>query len=363
MAMLQPVPLIGGLDPRNAGRLESLMPRNGRAPILSDQVQSHGEMKRRIEELSLLAEFNAAVGTLLDPNQVCAAACSWIEDVVKWEVLAISCTEGEAQDFRYHVLYLDDHLSEICPEFTAGVSAATVIRTGKKKINWSESSNNVLSVSFPDKSGVLAVSTSSVQESQFSDHLLAGIADILSRSLSNAREYARLKTLSMRDHLTGLYNRRVFEAMLEVEGRKRTSKPFSLMLVDLDNFKTINDTYGHAAGDEVLVYVAELLRLNFRKADIPARYGGDEFAVLLPDTSLDPAERIADRFRCSVQARPLYLGDREIQPTVSIGIAVVTERVNLKLADMVDEADRALYRAKAPGKNRVCAAVMSSPNG
>jgi diguanylate cyclase (GGDEF)-like protein len=319
-------------------------------------------MQRRIDELSLLAEFNAAIGTLLDPDQVCATACSWLEEVVRWEVLAVSCAERESQQYRYQVLYLDDHLSEICPELAEGVSPATV-RTEKRKIAWSDSGNNVISVCFPDRSGILALSRKSVQESQFSDELVTGIADSLSRSLSNARECARLKTLSMRDHLTGLYNRRVFEAMLEVEARKRTAKPFSLMLIDLDNFKAINDTYGHGAGDEVLVNVADLLRQNFRKADVPARYGGDEFCVLLPETSLDAALRVAERFRGSVAASPPVFENREILPTVSVGIAVVSNRASIEVADVVEEADRALYRAKAPGKNRVCAALVNSHGG
>lgn len=202
-----------------------------------------------------------------------------------------------------------------------------------------------------------------MQESQYSDELLAGIAESLSRALFNAREYSRLKTLSMRDHLTGLYNRRVFEAMLEVEARKRSSKPFSLLLIDLDNFKTINDSHGHGAGDEVLLHVAEMLRLNFRKSDVPARYGGDEFAVLLPETSLESAQRVAERFRTSVASHPPALGARNILPTVSVGIAVVANRANLEIAHMVKEADRALYRAKAPGKNRVCATLVNQVLG
>jgi len=360
--MLRSVTLPRGLNPVSAGRREAFVPRHGVIPVLSEQAESQGDMQRRIQELLLLAEFNAAIGTLHDPNQVCTAACSWLEEVLRWEVLSISCTEGDAGQFRYQVLYLDDHLSKICPDLAVGVNPSTS-RSGKRDMGWSEFGHNVISVCFPDRSGVIAVSRKSVQESQFSDELLAGIAETLSRCLSNAREYSRLKTLSMHDHLTGLYNRRVFEAMLEVEARKRTSKPFSLLLIDLDNFKTINDTYGHGTGDEVLVYVAEMLRLNFRKSDIPARYGGDEFGVLLPETSLDSAQRIAERFRGNVSGRRSLFGARNIVPTVSVGIAVVSDRANLEVAQMVEEADRALYRAKAPGKNRVCTALVTGQNG
>ena len=356
--MRQSVPMTGGVEPATAGKRTAMLPGEPGIPGLSGSTESPGEMKRRIEELLLLAEFNAAIGTLLDPKQACAAACSWLEEVVRWEVLAVSCADADIQPFRYRVLYLDDRVSEICPELARGDGVATV-DPGKAKTGWSES-GNVVSVCFPDRSGILTVSKKSVVESQFSDELVLGIADSLSRSLSNAHECARLKNLSMRDHLTGLYNRRVFEAMLELEARKRTSKPFSMLLIDLDNFKAINDTYGHGAGDEVLNYVAEMLRLNFRKADVPARYGGDEFAVLLPETSMDSAQRVAERFRGHISSRALVFGDSEIVPTVSVGVAAVSDRANAQVAHIVEEADRALYRAKAPGKNRVCAALVNS---
>jgi len=357
--MPQSVPRSRGLKRVASGRWEALSSRQGWVPLLPESPVG---MQRRIEELLLLAEFNAAIGVMHDPKQLCGTARTWLEEVLRWEVLSISCTEGETGEYRYNVLYLDEHLSEICPDLAEGVNADAIRSEGRTN-GWSEFGNNVISVCFPDRSGVLAISRKSVAESQFSDELLAGIADSLSRSLSNAREFSRLKTLSMRDHLTGLYNRRVFEAMLEVEARKRTTKPFSLMLIDLDNFKTINDTYGHGMGDEVLVYVAEMLRLNFRKSDIPARYGGDEFAVLLPESSLESAERVAERFRGSVAARPSAFEDKKILPTVSVGIAAVSDRCNLEVARMVEEADRALYRAKSPGKNRVCTTLVDSNGG
>ena len=360
--MLQPAMQTRVLDAFHAGVRRTSSSRQGAVSVLCEKTQSAGEMQRRIEELLLLAEFNATIGTIHDPNQVCSAACSWMAEVLKWEVLSVSCTEGEAGEFRYKVLYLDEHLSEICPDLAEGLNKMA-IKPRKRKAGWNEFGNNAISVCFPDRSGVLSVSRLSLLESQYSDELLAGIAESLARSLFNAREYSRLKSLSMRDHLTGLYNRRVFEAMLEVEARKRSTKPFSLLLVDLDNFKTINDSHGHGTGDEVLVYVADMLRLSFRKSDVPARYGGDEFAVLLPETSLESAQRIAERFRGSVAGRTSTFGERNIVPTVSVGIAVVCNRANLQVSHMVEEADRALYRAKAPGKNRVCASLVNHQVG
>jgi two-component system, cell cycle response regulator len=353
--MLQSVLMAGGIDPEYVGTCE--VARQGWVPAYPDQAESPGDMRRRIAELLLLTQFNAAIGTLLDPNQVCAVACSWLKEVVKWEVFAVSCAEGEAKQFRYHVMGVDVSVSKICPEFATGAGPPTANAEGRSS-DWSGSCGDVISIIFPDGSGMLAVSRQSVLESQFSDEFLSGIAGSIARSLSNARECARLKTLSMRDHLTGLYNRRVFEAMLEVEARKRTTKPFSLMLIDLDNLKFINDNYGHGTGDDVLISVAKMLLLNFRKADVPARYGGDEFAVLLPEASLDSALRVAERFRQGVATCKVVFGADIHVPTVSIGIVAVSDRENRAIATMVEEADQALYRAKTSGRDRVCTALV-----
>jgi two-component system, cell cycle response regulator len=355
--MLQSVLMSGGLDSECVGTGE--VPRLGWVPGFPGQAESPGAMKRRITELLLLSQFNSVIGALLDPNQVCAAACSWLKEVVRWEVFTVSLAEGEIPQFHYHVLGVDVSVSKICPDLTAGVGAATANCEGGPS-DWSESGEDVISIVFPNGSGKLAVSRKSVLESQFSDEFLAGIADSIARALSNARECARLKTLSMRDHLTGLYNRRVFEAMLEVEARKRTRNPFSLLLIDLDNLQSINDSHGHGTGDDVLISVAKMLLLNFRKADVPARYGGDEFAVLLPEASLDSARRGAERFRQSVTTCQFDLGSSQIVPTVSVGVAAVSDRQNLQVSHMVEEADQALYRAKTTGRNRVCAAHLDS---
>jgi diguanylate cyclase (GGDEF)-like protein len=320
-------------------------------------------MRRRIAELLLLEEFNAAIGTLLDPHQACTTACSWLGEVLRWEVLTLSTTGRDARQYRYRVwLNIDGSVSEICHDLDAGTGYATG-NAKPSKSGAGDMDHDVISVCFPDGTGMLAVSRESVRKSQFSDEFVEGVAQSLARSLSNAREYAKLKTLSTRDHLTGLYNRRVFEEMLEVEARRRTSNPFSLLLIDLDNFKVINDTYGHGAGDEALVSVAEMLRINLRKTDVPARYGGDEFALLLPEASLESAQRIGERFRECVAARPIVFGNSKILPTVSVGIASVSDRARLNVAHMVEETDRALYRAKASGRNRVCAVPMSSHIG
>ena len=338
------------LGPVSAGRRKSYIQRNRPVSAHCGKDDSPVEMKRRIEELLLLGEFNAAVGTLLDPEQVCSVASSWLQEVAGWNVRSLIFAEGD----QLHGVGDDAHVSEFCPGSGMVSGAAAEGPADEKSVRRGKRNDIELFCGL----GRLTVSRPRGEGSQYSDEFVAGIVDTLARSLANAREYARLRTLSMRDHLTGLYNRRVFEAMLEVEARKRTPAPFSLLLIDLDNFKGINDTFGHGTGDAVLVSVAEMLRLSFRKADVTARYGGEEFAVLLPEASLDSATRTAERFRRNLAAEPLGCGDGTIRPTVSVGIATVSDRTGLDVVRMVEEADRALYRAKSGGKNRVCGTLL-----
>ena len=332
--------------------------RREQRPEVSSGDESFEAMRRRVAELLLVAEFGAIVGSLLDPRQVCEAACSWLNETVGWQLLSVCCHGDSLAPARPGGASRGRRLSKKCQNSDA---APVFVATVQKGLS---DAADVYTIPFPDGAGTISLSRQTVVESQYSDEFMEGIADNLARSLAAARECERLKNLSMRDHLTGLYNRRVFEAMLEVEARKRTSKPFSLLLIDLDNFKAINDTYGHGTGDQVLVAVAKILRLSFRKSDIVSRYGGEEFAVLLPDTPQDSAWVVAERFRQNVASLSVSSNREKIMPTVSVGIASVTLRLGIEVADVIEEADRVLYQAKVTGKNRVCSALLGEhPQG
>jgi diguanylate cyclase (GGDEF)-like protein len=166
-------------------------------------------------------------------------------------------------------------------------------------------------------------------------------------------ENARLFALATRDSLTGLYRRAVFDERLALEASRsfREGSPFSVLMVDIDNFKSINDTYGHPAGDEVLRAVAEALINNSRKLDTVARYGGEEFAALLPATDSAGAVVVAEKMRSAVASLVIPIQDRELQVTISIGTA--SSKEGIASAELVTYSDQALYSAKRSGKNRV----------
>lgn len=168
------------------------------------------------------------------------------------------------------------------------------------------------------------------------------------------RLLARLQRQSLTDGLTGLPNRRAFDIELtrRLAEARRSGRPIGLCLIDIDHFKSFNDTYGHRAGDDALAAVAEVLRQSCRLADIPARYGGEEMALILPDTPLDGAADVAERLRLAIAARPIP--HRRV--TVSIGVAGSTGEHSPER--LIETADRALYDAKDSGRDRVAVVSM-----
>ena len=167
------------------------------------------------------------------------------------------------------------------------------------------------------------------------------------------RENQRLRSLSLTDGLTGLYNYRFFAKQLEVEiaRTKRTGQPCSLMMIDLDNFKLLNDTFGHNEGNSFLVKVSQLIRQQLRPTDILCRYGGDEFAVIMPATGLLDALRIGQRLKESFTRIPWKL---DPPSSASIGLAECDPVFAHGVIELVEMADKALYRAKTEGRNRIC---------
>jgi diguanylate cyclase (GGDEF)-like protein len=188
---------------------------------------------------------------------------------------------------------------------------------------------------------------------------LAGQASI---ALENARLHHTVKYQATTDDLTELSNRRRFTELLGVEVRRaqRFGDPLGLILADLDDFKLVNDRFGHQAGDEVLRRFAAILRATVREIDVPARYGGEEFAVLLPETGLGGAEQLAKRLATALADVALRGPEGEEVPvTASFGVSAYPEAASAE--ELLAAADRALYQAKAKGKNRVARASGRRP--
>ncbi|HHL40088.1 MAG TPA: diguanylate cyclase [Deltaproteobacteria bacterium] len=200
--------------------------------------------------------------------------------------------------------------------------------------------------------GVLVVGSSgrySEDEVQLFDYL----ASQISIALDNAIMHQQIQELSITDALTGLYNRRYLNKRLGEEWARslRHKEPLSIFLSDVDNFKSVNDTYGHDRGDEVLKHIAATIKKCVRKEDIAARYGGEEFVIVLPDTKGEDARVFAERVAAAVKEHKFEWMGRGV--TMSIGIACLPEVKVDSYDDLVQAADQAMYRAKVTGKDRV----------
>lgn len=218
------------------------------------------------------------------------------------------------------------------------------------------------------KSIYLILITARIQEGDRVRGLDLGADDYITKPFSFSELLARIRVGSrvvqyqqhleyqtQVDSLTGLFNRRAFEKKIneEFERSKRYHNPLSVLILDIDNFKMINDTYGHHGGDAALVKISETLRERTRQSDFPSRYGGEEFVLLLPETDQDSAFQVASKIHDSIQTCSFGTTARPFTLTVSIGVSSTSARYYADWRDLVDDADRALYTAKNSGKDRI----------
>ena len=176
--------------------------------------------------------------------------------------------------------------------------------------------------------------------------------DLLKRLLKLEKKYHYLRALSLTDELTRLYNKRFFNKQLKIEiaRTKRTGQPFCLMFIDLDNFKSVNDTLGHTKGDEFLVSLCHLICQKTRPTDFACRYGGDEFIIIMPATYLADGISIAQRWHDSIKQIASEMG---LNISSSIGIDEFDVSCTLNSEEFLDKVDKELYNAKNTGKNKV----------
>jgi diguanylate cyclase (GGDEF)-like protein len=190
--------------------------------------------------------------------------------------------------------------------------------------------------------------------------ILATFAKQAATSLDRARLFQEVQSLALSDPLTGLHNRRsLFElGKIEFARAMRMRRPFCCMMLDLDHFKMINDNYGHQTGDQVLQEFAARCGRSIRQSDLLGRYGGEELVILLPETDLEAAVQVAERLRQAVAEAPIFVPGKELNITVSIGVAMRDEGTT-ELEALIRRADQAAYLAKHNGRN--CVAVSPYP--
>jgi diguanylate cyclase (GGDEF)-like protein len=209
-------------------------------------------------------------------------------------------------------------------------------------------------ISFGQTLGVLTLHSSqpnAFRESELQS--LESVADICANSIQNAHYVERMKQLAYLDGLTGIFNRRFFELriMEELERARRYGTGMAVIMADIDQFKRLNDEFGHLLGDEVLRQVSSLFHQQLRKIDVVCRYGGEEFAILLTQTNAQQAVAIAEKLRRLVESWQFPGVPRTV--TISAGVAACPAHGETR-DEMIRAADNGLYAAKQEGRNRVC---------
>lgn len=217
--------------------------------------------------------------------------------------------------------------------------------------------NNLHYVILPITRGQDIIGTINIFDSTFNhlvnvdNNFLESFANQFSTALQNAQLYQKKKELANRDGLTGLYNHAYFQNRLSLLIDKKIKFPLSLLFLDIDDFKRVNDQYGHLTGDKVLKELSGLLKKHCRNGDLIARYGGEEFAIILPETEKEETLSIANRIVTLVSQHKIWINNtKSINITISMGLAVYKPGWSKEY--FIDQADKALYKAKNEGKNR-----------
>ncbi|MCK6512853.1 diguanylate cyclase [Myxococcota bacterium] len=215
--------------------------------------------------------------------------------------------------------------------------------------------------------GVIALGARDPQAfaSEETEKHLGALANHVAPLFSHLQNFARMEYLASRDGLTGLFNHRTLmeRAHTQFEAARRFKRPLSFLMLDIDHFKRINDTYGHPTGDRVLHHVAQVLQSTVREIDIPARYGGEEFAILLEETDAHGALRLADRLRAQIAELNICSDGHDPEVfhiTVSIGVSTFPQHAQ-DLGQLFQAADQALYKAKHNGRDRVQLYLPTKP--
>ena len=345
------------------------------AAIAIENARLFEEEKRRVAQLRTISEVGRHIASILDLDELLHRVVNLLVEVFGY--------------YYANVLMVDEEAQEIVLTASAGETGRAFeglrLKIGEQGITgWVAGSGEPLLVNDVDKEpryyfveeladtkselavpiklrgkviGVLDVQ--SVELDAFDEvdlSTLTTLADQLAVAIENARLYQETERLAITDGLTGLYNRRHFYEMLdrEVELVRRYDGHISLIMFDIDDFKVYNDTYGHLVGDALLRELAQLLRRDIRKMDFAARYGGDEFVILLPHTDKKQVLVLAERIRTSVEEYEFCSGEGlpAGKVTVSVGVATCPEDA-VEPEDLVHAADMALFEAKKRG-NKVC---------
>ncbi len=343
------------------------------AAIAIENARLYQSALKAAERSLILHRASQELGASLDLEQLYEAIHSAAAQLMPSEAFVITILNEPRQEID--VVYLTDHKGRaplVTTPANRGLSGQ-LLATGKSiyiedflkgvsfetfKYGDEEEVRSILAVPLKRQDGKVfgMLSAQSYEPNAYSaddQTMLELLAAHAATAIDNARLFGEVQRLAITDPLTGLFNRRHFldAAQVEFERARRYSRPLSLMMVDLDQFKEVNDTFGHLIGDQVLIQIAARSRETLRGIDILGRFGGDEMVVLMPETELGTAYQVAERLRRNLCETPVGVADLSLEITASIGIvAVDPDCPDLKV--LLARSDQALYIAKNNGRNQ-----------
>ncbi len=334
--------------------------------------RANSELESRLAEIFFTHEFFKALTRFTSVDEVCSLivdgangilgaeiSCVYLFEREDW-TLRLQASQGRPPGSFVPVVPVAETL--LGAAFRDGLVQEHVVTPHSDSVAWMVDTEDIRShVAVVLRSGeqvlgVMVVASATPRELSPAElERLQVIANQSSLALQNALLHGELERLSVTDQLTDLFNHGYFQQRLDAEIRRATrfDHPLSLVMLDIDDFKALNDTYGHPRGDLVLKVVSSIIRDNLRDIDIAARYGGEEFVLLLPETGPDGARSVAERVRNRVgdEILPIPGAEEEVRVSVSLGVATYPIHAETH-AGLIDVADRALYEAKRTGKNR-----------
>jgi len=328
--------------------------RRQEARALAAAAEEHAaQVEERAAEMERLVNFGQALGRSLDVDAIRDAVLQHLPKLTgteeawivmrtggHWEALV-----GTARDGRREVMRRREDIADRAYVGEGMWKSEPVATDGEICLRLSAGGHVVGVLGVPDTTGPLTESRQRV---------LATAAALLAISLRNAELFRELRENSLRDGLTGCFNRTHALEVIDVELRRarRSQSPVSMIMFDLDHFKEINDRYGHLCGDAILATVGAKMRDVLRGSDLKCRYGGEEFLVLLPETPLEGAKRVADTMRRELADMQVAWKDETLTITASFGVTVAMPS-EIDSQALISRADAALYRAKDQGRNCV----------
>ncbi|MDD5434055.1 MAG: diguanylate cyclase [Nitrospira sp.] len=332
------------------------------------------------EDLHLLNDLSKSLVATLDTDKIIETAYTRMQETIPHDILSIvlfaqkkmwlfssfRLDSEEIEEIKSAIILAGSEVTGIVDKggYKAAVKYMGNTQTGASHIDtvWEEEKKQFSNrLFFPleigdEKIGMLKLIRSSGEP--FSKHqydIVEMIVSTLTLALKNSEVHRGAQEMATIDALTGLFNKRYFNEILDREFKStmRYQTPVSLIMADLDNFKRVNDKFGHQAGDTVIREVSSILTRSLRDIDVPARYGGDELAIILPETSAEQAFFVAKRLKRLIEQSPVLFGNNSINTTASFGISSCPNSNIKTVEEMISEADKALYDAKRCGRNRI----------